>query len=131
MLTVSGKTKMTRKMEAAIAALLTAPTIAEAAKTVGIHEQTLWRWLQNSDFQACYREAKRQAVAQAIARLQQVSSEAVETLQQVMNDPETSASARVSAAKIVLEMTLKGSELEDLAARLEQLERLIEQKGVG
>jgi hypothetical protein len=48
-----------------------------------------------------------------------------------MNDPETSASARVSAAKIVLEMALKGSELEDLAARLEQLERLIEQKGVG
>ncbi len=127
----TGKAKMTRKMEAAVAALLTAPTIATAAAAVGISEQTLWRWLQNSDFQERYREAKRQAVTQAIARLQQVSSEAVETLQQVMNDPETSASARVSAAKIVLEMALKGSELEDLAARLEQLERLIEQKGVG
>jgi predicted DNA-binding protein (UPF0251 family) len=58
-------------MEAAVAALLTAPTIATAAAAVGISEQTLWRWLQNSDFQERYREAKRQAVTQAIARFQQ------------------------------------------------------------
>lgn len=122
--------KLSRKQDQAIIALLQMPTIGEAAKQAGIGEATLWRWLQLPEFQDRYRAAKRQAVAQAIARLQQASSEAVETLQRVMNDPETSASARVSAAKIVLDAALKGSELEDLSARLEQLERLTEKQGI-
>jgi len=122
--------KLSRKQDQAIIALLQMTTIGEAAKQAGIGEATLWRWLQLPEFQARYRGAKRQAVAQAIARLQQASSEAVETLQRVMNDTETSASARVSAAKIVLDAALKGSELEDLSARLEQLERLTEKKGI-
>lgn len=125
----TGKAKMTRKMEAAVAALLTAPTIATAAAAVGISEQTLWRWLQKPDFQEGYREAKRLAVAQAVARLQQASAEAVDVLRAIMADTGAKDSARVSAAKIVLEMALKGTELEDLAVRLEQLERLIEKKG--
>jgi len=122
--------KLSRKQDQAIIALLQMPTIGEASKQAGIGEATLWRWLQLPEFQVRYRGAKRQAVAQAIARLQQASSEAVETLQRVMNDPETSASARVSAAKIVLDAALKGSEIEDLSARLEQLERLTEKKGI-
>lgn len=129
MLTSGGKTKMTRKMEAAIAALLTSPTIGEAAAAVGIHEQTLWRWLQDSDFQVHYREAKRQAVAQAVARLQQASGEAVETLRSVMTDPEAPASSKVTAAKTILEMAVKAVELEDLAGRIEAVEKAIEQRG--
>lgn len=123
--------KLSRKQEQAIISLLQMPTISEAAKQAGIGEATLWRWLQNIEFQERYREAKRQAVAQAITRLQQVSTEAVEALRTIMKDAEAKDSARVSAAKAVLEMVLKGSELEDLAARLEQLERLIEKRGVG
>lgn len=123
--------KLSRKQEQAIISLLQMPTISEAAKQAGIGEATLWRWLQNIEFQERYREAKRQAVAQAITRLQQVSTEAVEALRTIMKDAEAKDSARVSAAKAVLEMALKGSELEDLAARLEQLERLIEKRGVG
>lgn len=126
---VTGKAKKTRKAEAAVAALLMAPTIATAAASIGISEQTLWRWLQDPDFQAKYREAKRQAVAQAVARLQQASGEAVEALREIMNDGEAPASARVSAAKSVLEMAVKGVEIEDIAARVEKLERTISEKG--
>ena len=120
--------KMSRKQEQAIIALLQMPTITEAAKQACIGEATLWRWMQHPEFQASYRGAKRQAVANAIARLQQASSEAVETLQRVMNDPEAPANACVSAAKIVLDMALKGSEIDDLSARVEQLERQSEKK---
>ena len=70
--------KLSRKMGQAIAALLSEATIAAAAARVGVGEVTLWRWLQRQDFQAAFRAARREAVAQAIARLQQACSEAVQ-----------------------------------------------------
>lgn len=125
------KAKMTRKMEAAVAALLTAPTISIAAQAVGISEQTLWRWLQLTEFQEKYREAKRQAVAQAVTRLQQATTKAVDTLEDIMNDKIAPPSSRVTAAKTVLEMAIKAIEMEDLAVRIEALERTMEEKGAG
>ncbi len=122
MLTAGGKTKMTRKMEAAIAALLTAPTIADAAAAVGVHEQSLWRWLQDPDFKARYRDANREALTQSIARLQQVAGRAVDALESVMDDNEAPANAKVSAAKTVLELAFKGAEVIDLDARLSIIE---------
>jgi hypothetical protein len=44
--------KFSRKHEQAISALLTQPTLAEAATTVGVGEATLRRWLQQESFQA-------------------------------------------------------------------------------
>jgi hypothetical protein len=106
--------KLTRKQEVAIAALLTAPTIAEAAHAASISEPTLWRWLQREDFQTAYRQARREAVSQALAYLQRVAGEAVDTLRAVMQDAQKPASARVSAARAVLELAIRGVELEDL-----------------
>lgn len=124
--------KLSRKQELAIISLLMEPTITVAAEKTGVSEATLWRWLQQEQFQEAYREAKRQAVAQAIARLQQVSSEAVNTLREIMLDGEAKDTARVTAAKAVLEMAVKGIELDDLVARIETLEKAINnQKGVG
>jgi hypothetical protein len=114
--------KLTRKQEQAIAALLVHPTLGEAAQAVGIGEVTLWRWLQREDFQAQFRDARRQAVSHAIARLQQVSTEAVDTLQAVMKDAEAPAPAKVSAAKGVLDLALRAIQLEDLEARVKALE---------
>ena len=121
--------KNSRKRELFIAALLTEPNIREAAKKAGIGESTGWQWLQDPDFQAEYREARRMAVSQAIAQLQQASSGAVATLCEVMADQEATPASRVTAAKTVLEMAIKGVELEDLAERIEKLEQAVEQNG--
>jgi DNA-binding MurR/RpiR family transcriptional regulator len=117
--------KLTRKQEVAIAALLTAPTIADAAHAVSISEPTLWRWLQRKDFQTAYRKARREAVSQAVAYLQRVAGEAVDTLRVVMRDSQKPASARISAARAVLELAIRGIELEDLEARLQVLEQCL------
>jgi len=114
--------KLSRKQELAIAALLSEPTIAAAAEKVGIGEATLWRWLQREDFQADYQRARREAVAQAIAGIQQASSEAVKTLRRIMVDSGAPASSRVWAAKTVLELALKGAEVEDIEKRVTVLE---------
>lgn len=114
--------KKSRKEDLALAALLSCATIGEAAKKAGVSETTLWRWLQDEEFQAKYREAKKQAVGHAVTRLQQATSEAVNTLGAVMKDSEATASAKVAAAKTVLEMAFKAVELEDYAERLRRLE---------
>jgi len=123
--------KLSRKQEVALAALLLQPTIREAAKVAAISEATLFRWLQLPDFQEAYRQAKRQAVGQAVTTLQRVSGEAVETLRKVMADEKAPASARVTAARAVLETAIKAVELEDLVARIEELERVAGQKAGG
>jgi hypothetical protein len=115
--------KLTRKQEALISALLTTPTLAAAAQTVGIGEVTAWRWLKEPTVQAAYRDARRAVVQQAITQVQQATGEAVETLRAVMQDPEAPASARVSAARVVIETAVKAVELEDLEARITALEQ--------
>lgn len=116
-------TKFNRKMEAAVAALLTQKNQEEAARAVGISVATLLRWQKLPEFQKAYREARRAAHGQSIARLQQATSAAVSTLLKVMIDPGTPASVKVRAADSVLDHSAKSIELEDIEARLADLER--------
>ncbi len=116
--------KQDRKRELFIAFLLTEPNIRAASKKAGIGEATGWRWLQDPDFQKNYHDARRMAVSQAIAQLQQASSQAVATLQAVMQDEGATPSSRVTAARTTLEMALKAIELDDLATRVEKLEQV-------
>lgn len=124
-MTVSSK--LTRKQDQAIAALLTCPSILDAARHSGVAEVTLYRWLKLEGFQTGYRDARRQVVQQAIVQVQQATGEAVETLRAVMQDPNAPASAKVSAAKTILETALRGVELEDLAVRIAALEAMAQE----
>jgi hypothetical protein len=90
-----------------------------------ISEPTLWRWLQREDFQTAYRQARREAVSQAVAYLQRVAGEAVDTLSTVMLDAQKPTSARVSAARAVLDLAIRGVEIEDLEARIQALEQCL------
>ncbi len=118
--------KLPRKRQQAIAALIEAPTIREAAGIVGIGEATLFRWLQDSGFQEVYRETKQRIVSHAVTQLQRASGNAVKVLTDVMNDEDKPASSRVTAAKTVLDMAVKAVEIENLEARITDLERLIQ-----
>ena len=120
---------LTAKQQKALAALLSEPTIEKAAAKVGVGERTLYTWLGESAFGDAYRTARREAVGQAIARLQQVSGGAVAVLVNVMANPDTPPATRVAAAKTVLETAIKAVELEDLAARLAALEQRMGGKG--
>ena len=118
--------KFGRKKEAAVAALLTQRTLDEAARVAGIGAQTLHRWLKLPEFQAAYLEARRAAVSQSNARLQQASSAAVSTLLKIMVDLSAPASTRVRAADKILARARQAIELEDIEVRLAALERAAE-----
>jgi hypothetical protein len=115
--------KFGRKKEEAIAALLTQRNIEEAAKVAGIGANTLLRWLKVPEFQAAYRQARRDAFGQSIARLQQGTSAAATTLLKTMIDPNTPASVRVRAAEAIFNHAAKAIEIEDIEVRVSELER--------
>jgi hypothetical protein len=118
--------KLGRKKEAAIAALLTHRNVDEAAQAAGLGTTTLWRWLKLPEFQAEYRKARRDAFSQAVARLQQGTSAAATTLLKTMIDPGTPASVKVRAAEAIFNHAAKAIEIEDIEARVSELERAAE-----
>jgi len=123
--------KFGRKKEEAIAALLSQPNIEQAARAVGISANTLLRWMKIPEFAKVYREARRTAVSQTNARLQQASSAAVSTLLKIMVDPNAPASTRARCAESVLSHSAKALEIEDIEARVAELEQSAEAANSG
>jgi hypothetical protein len=112
-----------RKQEEVIAALLTQRNMEEAARTAGIGTRTLMRWLQMPEFQKAYRQARPDAHSQAVARLQQGTSAAATILLKTMIEPGTPASVRVRAAEAIFSHAFKAIEIEDIEARVSELEQ--------
>ena len=123
--------KFSRKKEAAAAALVTQRTAEDAAQLVGIGPATLRRWQKEPEFDAAYRAAKRAAYGQSIARLHHLSSAAVSTLGKVMLDSATPPATRVRAADSILAHAAKAIEIEDVEARVTELERAAETSKTG
>ena len=121
--------KFGRKKEEAIAALLTHRNIEEAAKAASIAATTLLRWLKVPEFHESYRDARRAALGQSIARLQQGTSAAATTLLKTMIDADTPASVKVRAAEAILNHAAKAIEIEDIEARVTALEQAAQPNG--
>ena len=120
--------KITRKQEEAIVALLTTRTVEEAARSCNTPVRTVYRWLNEAEFDRAYRAARRKAFAQATARLQHGASAAATTLLKVMIDAETPASTKVRAAECVLAHAAKAIEIEEIEVRVAALEQAANMK---
>lgn len=118
--------KKNRKAEA-LAALLTEKTQKDAAKKAGITERTLSSYLADPDFRKQY-EAELQKITQsASVKLRKYMSEAVDVLHNMATEESTGATAKVTAARALLDYGLKVAEMEDLRDKLEELEERIGQ----
>jgi hypothetical protein len=78
------------------------------------------------EFDKAYREACRAAFGQSIARLQQASTATVSTLLKIMVDVNAPPSTRVRAADSVLNHSKHAIEIEDIEARVAELEQRAE-----
>src|SRR3984893_7210868 len=112
--------KFDHKKEQAIAALLSHRNVEEAARAIRISANTLLRWTKEPEFDAAYREARRTAFGQSIARLQDGAGAAVTTVLKIMLDTNAPAGTRLRAAEVVLE---RGGPAVDFGARVVELER--------
>jgi hypothetical protein len=102
--------KRTRKRETAIAALLSCPTVLEAAKIAGISESTLHRWMREPGFAAKYQQARENVLVAASEELKAGSLAAAQVLVEVAADKKLPSASRVAAARTILESSglLKG-----------------------
>jgi len=106
--------------EKVLIALIETSSIREAAKASGIGEATIYRYLQDKEFLAEYRNARRQTIESAIAQMQNAASEAVERLKELQYCENPAVAAR--CAQIIFENSIKGMETTDILERLEKIE---------
>jgi len=120
-----------RQRERLIAAILQQPSLEKAAASIGISKATAWRISNTPEFQQEFRRARRVAFSQATARLQSGSLAAATALLKAMLDERAPAASRVRAADLVLEHAARGIELEDIEARLAELEQAVNPSNEG
>ena len=108
--------------EQAILALLSEPTIGQAAARCGIGERTLRRWLtEDAAFQAEYEAARRATFQAAISRIPALTVRAVDTLADLLGDTKPPA-VRLGAARTVAEIGMHQYDAETILRKLDDLE---------
>ena len=68
------------------------------------------------DFGEEYRKARREAVHQSVARMQQATGAAASVVLKLMTDPNVSAAVKLRAAECVFDRAIRGVDLEDIEA---------------
>jgi hypothetical protein len=114
--------KMSRKMGVFMQALLSSATIEDAAAIAGISPATAYRWHSRQEFQSEFKRLQGEVTGHALAQLKNSMGEALAVLRDVMGDAENPPSARVAAARTILDNAFKSIETADILERLEALE---------
>lgn len=123
--------KLPGRQEQALAALLSNPTVRDAAKAARLSEATIYRYMRERLFAERLRDARRGLVEQLTTRLQAKADASAKVLSDIAEDDSKPASVRVAAAKAVIDYTLKAFELGDLNERLKVLEATLEKQKRG
>lgn len=113
---------MTPNKEKLLAALLTSRSKKDAA-AAGIAERTMRTYFEDPEFCQRYREAFAGVIEDATRQAQALLMPALSTLQTVMEDEEIPAQARITAAKSIIDYSLKLTEQADILEQLRELER--------
>lgn len=113
----------TRKTRA-LQALLTCKNVTEAGELSGVPTRTLYRWLQEADFQSALSNAEGEVLDNAIRRLTALSDAAVGVLADSLQEG-VADYVRLKAAGSVLDYVLRLREMRNLEKRLQTLEELL------
>ncbi|MFN7998611.1 MAG: hypothetical protein U0Q18_33620 [Bryobacteraceae bacterium] len=123
--------KKIHQTEQLVLAVLGQPTFEKAAAAAGMSYSTAHRISKTPEYQQELAQARRQMYEHSLAKLQNGSSAAVDTILSVMEDRRTPPASRLRAADSVLNHAAKFTELQDLSVRVGDLERLEKEKNAG
>lgn len=105
--------------------VLTQPTLKMAAEKAGISYKTLTRYRKNPEFQAVLQAEKVAIFHDTMQKAQAYTMEALETLREIQNNSTLNESARVSAAKVILELGTQLHSVEAIEAELAELRKAV------
>ena len=102
--------------------MLTCQTQKEAAEAAGITTRTMRAYMTEKEFRREYQRRLGAIVEDAARQARQALNPAFEALREVVENPVERSSARIAAARAILEFTARYVELTDVIARIERLE---------
>ncbi len=105
--------------------LLTSPTLKEAAEKSGISPSTLYRLRKKKEFKTLLIRIREEMFNDAMEKAQNYCLESLEVLRTIMKDLDATDSARVSAARTILDLGLVMYENRNIVERINELERRI------
>jgi len=111
----------------ALEALLSAPTIGQAAKLAGVSRITLWRYQQEPVFSAELRAARDAAFAEGLSRLKGAVDDAVGKLRGLLDSDDEGV--QLSASKAVLDYAVKAFSVLETDERLRRIEEQLANVG--
>lgn len=107
---------LTRRQEMVVLALLESRTVAAAAKKLNVSERQLYRHLADPKFAAAYARGRKEAFSNAMSAISPLATEAVATLRAALKSRDVSA--RIRAAKVILDRAFTGIAISDLAGEI-------------
>jgi hypothetical protein len=116
-------------MTAFLLALMTSGTIDAAAAAAGIGSATARRWYRQDAVQAEFRRMQSEIAGHTLRQLKTSMGEALAVLREVMSNECNPPSARVAAARAVLDNAFRAIETVDVLERLEALEARMGEAG--
>jgi transposase-like protein len=102
--------ELTPAQEKAVAAMLTAGSLEEAARLAGVDVSTLRRWRRLPQFRIALRAGKEQLLGATMNELRELAPLAVAGLKKILLSPTAPATAICSAARVVFETLQQGRE---------------------
>jgi transposase-like protein len=102
------------KHELVAAALATGSSVTDVANRFDISRKTIHRWMAESEFRDRISELRSELLSEAAGRSAGAICEALTTLQEILTDGEQPGSVRVSAARCLIDATMKIRESKDL-----------------
>lgn len=108
--------------------LILCRTVKEAAQKSGISISTANRIRKQEAFQSCLSDLKAKMFTDTMRRAQALSMDALDALQDIMNDRACTDSSRVAAARFILEFGMEACTKEQI---IDEIQRLKEAVGGG
>lgn len=120
-----GKAAAKRKDELIIAALISNPTVKAASAACGVCETQIYKRLRTPAFKEKYDAARLDMLQQCTAYIQGITSDALQKMHAVMNDPDTSQQVQLNAAEAITRNSLKFTEQADILAQIAELKKAV------
>ena len=122
--------KLTQKQQAFLEAMLTTKTVEDAYKKADITRNTAYRYLSDDDWQKEYKNRRSELTDTLTSQLLQLGTEAIETLESNMTDPDATPATKNTTAKTILDYIYSNHDREQIIEELEEIREIIaEQRG--
>ena len=115
--------RLTLRQQKALTALLSSRTHKEAAHKAGISDRRLREYLQDPTFKREYQTRLDEILSDATKAAKNAMQPAVDTLREICEDKSRSDTARIMAARTILDAGLRMNHAVEIADRIAQLER--------